>query len=231
MLGVTIGERHSYDYWKMLLKERPKIGSPAVKTVYQEIPGGSSFLDLTEVLTGRPEYESRTIHLSFIIMAPRIDWPWIYSDLMNYIHGQRRKVILDEDPGYYYIGRLTVNQLENEKKTGLITIDGEMEAYKYAVVSTGEDWLWDPFSFENGLIQDYKDMQVDGTLEITLVGNQRAVMPAFFVSSDMRMEFQGKQYVLTKGENHIPDIQVQGTQVIKIIGSGTITIDYREESL
>ena len=105
MNGVLFGNKHSYKDWGLLLTERPVISPPAVKTTYVDIPGANGSLDLTEVMSHDVKYKDRDIKCSFHVLADRKNWHDIYSNIQDYLHGQKLKVILDEDPCYYYEGR------------------------------------------------------------------------------------------------------------------------------
>ena len=114
--GVTFGEKHSFRDWKLLLNERPKISTPVAKTNYIDIPGSDGHIDLTEALTGDVKYETRQIKFTFITTKARKKWPSLYSDILDYLHGQEMKIILDEDRSFYYIGRVSVNEWESSEK-------------------------------------------------------------------------------------------------------------------
>ena len=51
MNGVLFGDKHSFKDWGLILKERPDIKPPNVKTSYVDIAGANGSLDLTEVLS------------------------------------------------------------------------------------------------------------------------------------------------------------------------------------
>ena len=106
MNGVTFGSKHSYRDWGLFLKSRPVISPPNPKTVYIDIPGSDGVIDLTESLTGDVKFENRTLTCEFIVLDARNRWSNIYSEIMDFLQGQQMKVIFDEDPTFYYIGRL-----------------------------------------------------------------------------------------------------------------------------
>ena len=47
--GITFGEKHSFNDWRLLLSERPNISPPEVKTDYIDIPGGDGSLDFKRI--------------------------------------------------------------------------------------------------------------------------------------------------------------------------------------
>ena len=159
--GVLFGDKHSHRDWQLLLNSRPEISSPVPKTNYIDIPGGDGILDLTESLTGDVQYKTRTMGFTFTTLKARRKWSSLYSDIQGYLHGQRMKIILDEDPAFYYIGRVSVDEWKSSEKYSTIAVSAEVEPYKYERSSSLEDWEWDSFNFEEGIIREYKGRMIN----------------------------------------------------------------------
>lgn len=122
-----------------------------VKTL--DIPGGDGVIDLSQALTGYPVYQNRTGSIEFIVMNDFKPWHMAYSDIMDYLHGQTMRAILEDDPEYFYEGRFTVNAWKSEKDWSRLVIDYDVGPYKWKNLSSIDNWLWDPFNFQNGVIQ------------------------------------------------------------------------------
>ena len=232
MNGVTFGDKHSYRDWGLILKSRPVISPPSPKTLYIDIPGSDGVLDLTESLTGDVKFENRTITCEFNVIDNRKRWSNIYSEILYYLHGRQMKIMLDEDPTYYYVGRFQVNEWKSDKVTSLITIEGNVEPYKLEVCGSLDDWEWDSFNFETGIIRQWKDLTVEDSLTITVVGTRKTVVPSFIVQSNdgsgMTVTFDGRTYNLSDGVNRVVNINIkQETQTLVFTGNGTVSIDYR----
>lgn len=133
MRGVTFDSKHTYWDWGLMLKTAPKITSPVPKTHYVDIPGAHGSLDLTEALTGKVQYKNRKITLEFVKVAGREDWSATYSDILSALHGQMKKITLDDDPMHYYTGRVTVGDPERDGKIVTIKMTAEVEPFKNAV--------------------------------------------------------------------------------------------------
>ena len=138
--------------WHLLPTSRPVFNPPSVKTNYVSIPGADGAIDATEVLTPYPVYNNREGTVEFIVITGYGNWANRYSDIMDYLHGRKFKVILETDPGYYYEGRLAVNEWRSEKDHSKIVFDYNLDPYKYELTTSTEDWLWDPFNFYDGII-------------------------------------------------------------------------------
>ena len=104
--GVIIGEKHTARDWGLVCTQ-VEIGKPEQKKYYVEVPGKDGYLDLSEVLTGEPHYGNRELKVSLIRRESDFRrWHVKASDIYDYCHNMRRKVVFDSDPGYYYEGRL-----------------------------------------------------------------------------------------------------------------------------
>lgn len=130
MNGVIFNDKHTYRDWGLLLRSRPQISPPAPKYKMIQVPGSDRIIDLTESLTGQIHYEPRTISFEFVTGAPRAQWASLHSDILTYMHGKSVKIIFDDDPNWYYTGRVTVGDFEAEKKTATLTMTATVEPYK-----------------------------------------------------------------------------------------------------
>lgn len=130
MHGVIFGDKHTYRDWGLLTKSRPVISPPVPKTKMISVPGSDNVIDLTQSLTGQVHYEMRTIRFEFVTAAERERWPSLYSEIMNTLHGRRIRIIMDDDPNFYYTGRVMVDGFEPEKKTAVLTMAAQVEPYK-----------------------------------------------------------------------------------------------------
>lgn len=130
MRGVMFDNRHSYWDWGLMLKTAPKISSPEPKTHYVDIPGAHGSLDLTEALTGKVQYKNRTITLEFISTAGRAEWSAVYSAILSELHGQVKKIRLDDDSQHTYTGRVTVGDPVWENETVTLPMTAEVDPHK-----------------------------------------------------------------------------------------------------
>lgn len=130
MNGVAFNGKHSYREWGLLLKERPYISPPEPKMNLVEVPGSDIVIDLTESLTGKVHYGMREGKFKFHVMNGRSEWSAVYAALLNDLHGKRVQIVLDDDPNYYWLGRVTINDWESDKKTATIVLAAQLEPYK-----------------------------------------------------------------------------------------------------
>lgn len=226
--SVSINGIDMLSTYRMALANRHCVQPPVPKTIYRDIPGADGSLDLSTAAAGRIIYERRTITLNFGCGYPLDRWPEIFSEILCNFHGREGKLIFDDDPMYYYAGRMTVAEYSRVRTLGTFTISVNADPYKYELTASDEDWLWDTFSFEKGVIRDYKELEVDGSLSVTVPGTQRWVIPEMTVSTAMTVSYEGKDYELKKGTNKIYGIVIkEGENMLMFTGTGTVTISYR----
>lgn len=226
--SVSINGIDMLSTYKMALANRHCVQPPVPKTIYQDVPGADGSLDLSTAIAGRIIYERRVITLNFGCGYPMDKWPEVFSEILRNFHGREGKLIFDDDPMYYYAGRMTVSEYSRARTLGTFTISVNADPYKYELTASDEDWLWDSFSFEKGVIRDYKELEVSGSLSLNVPGTQRWVIPEITVSATMTVSYGGKDYELKQGTNKIYDIVIkEGENMLMFTGTGTVTISYR----
>ena len=260
--SITFGEKNTWDAWHLVPTSRPVFNPPAQKVKTLDIPGGDGVIDLSQALTGYPVYQNRTGSFEFIVPNGFEPWPagkiektpWhsVYSNIMDYLHGQSMRAVLEDDPEYFYEGRFVVNAWKSEKDWSRIVIDYDVGPYKWSVLSSIDDWLWDPFNFQNGVIRAaiFKNIAVSTAtttrrLDAALFG-RAPVCPRFIVSSTARrgihIRFVNPQLglditkLLPDGEIQIPEFVFFGNQGATIYlwcdsGTGNVSVDFRQGRL
>lgn len=231
MFDVKIGEYSMYeDFGLQALSVDP--GSAEVDEKFKEIPGRNGDLDLTDVLTGFPTYKNTTMKITFDFKDGNYDlWIARASDLQNKLHGRRMKVILGSD-SFYYEGRISVSTEKLNKQYSSVEISVNRDPYKYELQSSVEDWEWDTFNFETGIVREYGNLQVDGTLELIIPGRVMRVIPIFECSTEMKVTYNGVVYALPKGKSRSPDLLLgEGDNKLIFTGNGTVSVDYQGGSL
>lgn len=231
-------QKHSFKDFGIYPKTKGMPAPPKVQTEFIDIPGMDGRLDASQALDGLVHYEDRDYEQEFLIVNSERDWHEIYSTLLNFLHGRHMLIIFDDDLLWYYEGRFEVGEPKPDD-AGYITIPvkGTLKPYKYNIVSsTDDDWLWDPFDFETGVIREYKDMQIDGQTVITIIGSAMPVVPTITVNSEngdgMTMTYMGQTYQLVDGDNRIPAMTIQADDYdMTFTGYGFVSIYFREGSL
>ena len=206
-------EKSAYDEWNIVLT-KADIPLPEPKTSLVEIKGADGVLDLSEVLTGDILYNNRAITLTFEMMDD-IDYYDLISNISNYLHGRIVTISLTNDEDYYYVGRASISQWQCSKRQGIIVITVDAEPYKYSVTETT-------------MIVNVANQ----TKTITLQNSRKRVCPMLNVTGTITLTINGVQYELAKGKQQLSNFRlVEGNNVVKVSGNGTLTITYRQGEL
>lgn len=222
--AITIGDKNTYKDWKLIPTSRPLINPPTPKTNYVDIPGMDGSLDYTEVLAGI-KYNNRQGSWEFIVLNGYAEWQNRYSEIMNYIQGKKFRVILEDDPDYYYICRLSMNSWQSDKDWSKIVIDYIAEPFKYPINSTASyDWLWNEL-FANTIYYGMFDV-VNSKWRNLINGGEENVSVAITVTSPMSITFNDETIMLNEGTTENALTLLPGDNEMCFYGTGRVTIDY-----
>lgn len=231
----------SWDDFKMILLDRPIFASPELKKDYVPVPGRDGDLDFSEALTGYPVYKDREgDNFNVRIYGPAVYGRSAVSRIMNSIHGRRLKLVLNDEPDYYWIGRFYFDDpafLQRYKEWVDGKVAYKVEPYKYETTDSVEDYLWDTFSLNDGVVRGYTGITVGGPTTFQADFGPAAVVPAFNVSNltgTMVVSIDGTTYSLQAGSNIFPSLRLEGAHdlLFNVIGgTGTVEILFRGKSL
>lgn len=235
--SILIGSYDTWKSWHLIPTSRPLVNPPKMNVRYVDVPGRNGSIDLTQAVTDNPSYTNRTGSWEFIVItnADKKDaWPsWTnaFTTIMNKCNLGRKNVILSDDKDYYYTGRVSVNSWKSDKDYSKIVLDYNFYPFKKERFSTTEPWLWDPFSFVNGVIpQDLKSVSIDGTKTVEIYGRAEPIIPVIKVNSgsNLVVSYNGNAYPLDSGNNTIPGLVMQvGKNTLTFSGTGNVTVTYR----
>ena len=210
--GVRFGDYHSYEDLRLILTDK-EIEAPEPKLQYVEIPGRDGKIDFTDAYGG-VRYDNRTLSFSFECIEPYDDFFRLFSEIQGRIHGQRLKVILDDDPGFYYIGRISVDSWRADKHIGEIGIEVDADPYKYAMF---------PTVIEHTIAE---------TGTVYLPNLMKQVTPLVSCSASMDIAFDGGTFHFDAGDTEESSLVLHGgTNTLTVTGTGTIRFEYQEATL
>ena len=212
MKGITFGNLHSYRDLKLVLGEK-EIGAPSVKKKILEIEGADGFIDYTDFFD-EPKYGEAKHVFPFTTLVPRSDFLSHYSIVKNALHGKKLPIILDDDPGFYYVGRCYVSKFTNEKGVGTISVECECEPYKYKIAKT------------------VVTRTVNGTEVITLTNSRKRAVPVITTTAAMTIAFGDGTWTTNAGTYTIPELELaEGENDVTVTGVGNITFTWQEGSM
>lgn len=203
-----------------LIRTSKTISSPEPKFVKVEVDGADGDLDLTEYF-GDVKYKNRKLSFNFSTATVKErDFLTLFSEIQNALHGQYMKIILEEDPDFYYMGRVSVNPWKSNKNIGQLTIDCDCEPYKYKLYKT-------IFTFD-----------LTNPVEYILPNLRKQTVPKFTITAPVQIKFNnsthsiGAQGMTGEQTYIVPEIVLSpGNNLISLTGSGTIKIEYQEGGL
>lgn len=212
MKGVTFGSYHSYNDLGLILTGK-EIGEAEIKEKLVEVEGASVTLDYTEAF-GEVKYGQRPLHFEFKTKVPQSQFLSQYSKVQNALHGRKLKIVLDEEPDYYYIGRIKVSSFTNDKNIGVISIDCTCETWKYKAVET------------------VVTANVSGNSTINLTNSRKRVVPTVTTDASMSISYNGYTSNVGAGTHIVPTLELsEGINPVVVEGTGNITFAYQEGGL
>ena len=228
-------DAHSFRDFGLYPKEKPVIETPEVQVTEIEVPGRDGRIDTSELLDGIVHYYNRQGTFKFSQIGGRETWDSTYALLKKKLHGKRKQIVIDEEPDGYYEGRITVEEPEydSERKVAYFELSANLEPFKYRFMESDEDWLWDPFSFINGVINEAcGETQITNSGTVTIIGGQNAVVPNIIVSnisgSHFYVSYPGHtgNVELFAGDNldNTPDLILKDDEDITLTFTGTAKV-------
>jgi len=219
MKGIRFDTFHSYLDFHLILKPK-EMASPAVKVRKIDIEGADSSLDYTDYF-GEPKFEDVTHKFDFSTTVPQSEFLSLYSRIKNALHGKKMRIVLDDDPLFYYLGRVSVLPFTTDRNIGLVSIECDCEPYKYKIKKT---------VVKVELIGEQTEPYL-----VSLPNSRKRAVPEINITTDssMNIVFQESNiWDLGSGSYTLPELElVEGENIVTVTGSGTITFTYQEGSL
>lgn len=229
-INVSFDEHLSYREWGLML-ENISISFPVPLENKITIPGRDGKLDLSEV-NAPLTYDEREVKFTFSLISGYDAWHKKASEIANLIHGKEIKIILDTDPGYFYIGRVRLESSKDNDVLDDIIISGMVDPYKYDVNDGTDEWLWDDFDLTDGIIREYYNILIEGTGTVTIIGRRKRAIPIITCSAPMVLTYGNLTINLPEGETKVYELQLgEGEHELIFTGNGTVNISYRGGSL
>lgn len=213
MKGILFGTMHSFRDLQMILSEK-EIGAPPLKKDEIDIPGGNGKLDNTEFF-GEPKFGNLTHKFTFTTIQK--DLLTQYSRVKNALHGKKVRIILDDDPTFFYLGRCEVSSFHDEHGIGTIVVTCDCEPYKYALAKT------------------VVYQAVDGVVDVPLLNSRKRAVPEVRIETDTSLNIvyqRSNIWDLASGSYTLPELElVEGENIVTVTGAGAITFTWQEAAL
>ena len=199
--------KHTFLDWQLVPTAAPTVPMPEDATPTVAIPGAiyAPELRLTGPAGGRATFGMRAGSWEF---RPKRGGLWArrFSDVANYMNGRLLKAVLDDEKAFYYIGTVQAKEWNIGGMTSAVTFDFRLWPYKYELTDSLSPWLWDPFSFVNGVIRKYGSLSVSTSRELVIHGLEMPVVPDFYPvtsGTGLTVTYNGTTYQLYALKNGV----------------------------
>lgn len=216
MKGTDFGGVHSHRDLH-LIQQKVVIQPAEPKLNLIAVPGADGSIDASELPAGRVVYNDRTLTWTFALY-PGDNWHSKHRQVSNALNGKRCEIVLDDDNGRYYTGRLVVKDYNTDKALRQITVEAICSPWimKHDITIVTEE-----------LSTDFK--------EILLWNEKKPVVPTIEATGAFFLRWNGLTINVKAGSYTFLDIELQeGANVLEAkmaSGTGSITITYQEGSL
>ena len=209
--GALVGDEHTLRDWGAIITNTDVIGMPEPQTILLDVPGRSGRLDLSEVLTGDVSYGNREIKMELAAEKDTEGWQEICFHIFNKYHGRNVRVIFDDDPVYYYYGRVSVTDPKRLRRAGQMVLTVDADPFKYELAETN-------VTYSAGT----------ASLSGTLANGRMMVSPTVTVSAPCQLYHEGNIYTLAAGKQSVPGFVLhEGDNAVSLTGAKSAIFTYR----
>ena len=213
--GAMIGDEHTLRDWGAVITNSDVIAMPEPNTVLLEIPGRSGRLDLSEVLTGDISYGNREIKLELAARTNKAGWVDTCLHIFNKYHGRVVQITFDEDPGHYYVGRVSISDPQRLGVAGKLKVSIDAEPFRYE-----KELHVETFTSPTTALSD------------TVENLRMPVCPTVTVPVACELFHDDKVYELTAGEQEVQGLVLHPfDNDFAVTGSTSITFSFRRGCL
>ena len=207
MKGITFGNYHSYDDFGLILSGK-EIGSPEPKVNQVDVEGSDGVLDYTDYF-GDVKFKNRSLSFIFSTLGQTpAQFMEKFTEVHNAIHGKMMEIVLDDDPEFYYVGRVTVNQWKANRNLAEIIIEVDAEPYK----------------------MELHEKTV--ALPATVMNLRKMVVPKVVVSGTVTVHKCDVHIELKEGVHIVPEFELsEGENDFTITGDGSASLVFRRGCL
>lgn len=231
--SVTINGYNLQTQWGLVLPVYD-IPTPEPFLYLQAVEGRDGLVDLSNAF-GRVFYKNREWSLDFKLFDPSVNWHTISSQVNSKFHGKKLNFVFDDDPNYYWVGRITNGAYSSNEGEGTMPIEISSQPYKYKLTATE---VTKTVSGETSITLDNADMwtcpvmTVSSQMTIKFLGVTDPAASGLVgtgVVGQMIVGNDGYTTATITGTAKIPQFLIpQGGTTVTVTGSGTIKFTYQE---
>lgn len=214
--GTSFGGLHS-SIDLNLIQQTVDIQPAKPKLNIIDIPGADGSKDLSAQPGGRVVFNDREISWTFALY-PGENWHAKHREVSDALNGLVCNIYLDDDPDYYYVGRLSVDKYSIDRTLRQITVKANCRPFKLKCEET---------AVTAALTAAYTT--------ISLLCGRKPVVPTITVTAETTLLWGEETHTISVGTHKILDIELQqGENLLEAMvpgGTGEITVTYQEGAL
>lgn len=191
-----------------LVQEVKELDNPTPQTYTVEVPGRNGLLDLTKALTGNTCYKNRTLKFQYLASGDNL---LNTIDIFNSLHGERITIIDDDTSDWYYEGIASV-KVKRDGVLAKITLEINADPFRQRLELTN------------------RGIELSTVTKELIINNDGVVVtPTVIVSDSAKIVVGTNTYNLSSGSYLLANLELKtGANILKVSGSGTLTVQYRE---
>lgn len=211
MFGVSF-DGTSINTWGLYLSSFG-IEKPAPKTSYIDIPFADGSADLS-MASGEIKFAMRKVGMSLQKIMTRAETEALATTISNELNGKKVRITFDQDPNYYYYGRINNVSYKQNLTIGEIVVDAICEPYKYKHALTTREEV------------------ITTSKTVVITNDRKRAFPKITTTAAFSIVKDGVTYsygTVSAMQTIIP--LLEGSNTLEITGTGTITFEWQEGAL
>lgn len=179
--------------FQLVLLDGYTLEPPEPKLYTVDVPGGDSFIDLTESLRGDVSYSNRKQEfiMEVIDMQDGQSFEERKTIVSNFLHGRAFNYQMTMDPGYTYHGRFTITDYQHQAFPS-----GILGVFKISIVA-------DPYKSRGKMTYD---LNATGGKMFRFPSGRKKVHPIIQCSEPCRVYFKGISTMVGAGTYRLNDV-------------------------
>ena len=235
MEGITFLGKHSYRDFGLTLAKGKSIGIPDKEKILVKVPFSNSEYDFSNIY-GSQVFSHRELTYPFNIYATGENAKVLMNNkktqVLNWLMNSNGKQKLYDDafPNYYFLAEVESGvSFDEDYASGILTVKFNAYPFMIADLLEGND-IWDTFNFELDVSQEV-EYKVTGTRTITIINNGTPdVYPTIVSTAPFSLTSGGRSLNVTSGVTTQTNFPLKnGSNVIKLDGTGTVTFRFNKE--
>lgn len=202
-MSVHFGTLDTYNDLGLQLVDED-LGFPSLQRSTVEVTGRDGTIDLTGMIDTNPHFGNRTAKWKFAMIHGQTPyWYSVVTELMSRLHGRTLDIVTDSEPEFTMHGCVQIKSFAKFQSPGYVEIEADCQPYRAMFGGVSADnWMWDPFSFVNGVTYQRTFTGETVVLDGTLYNAGSKTMPVTFTATTAgTLIYRGESFSLGAGDS------------------------------